>query len=206
MTTIVILSAGGTARELCELIASDFEVIGFLDDFRQGDRVIGKLESAQSFVDSGAKLISALGSYRSMRRRHELLDAMPLEAFIGHRDTRAVVYDSAVLERASTVFPLSVVAAGACVGVHAFVYHNCVISHDADVGAFSILSNSVTVSGGVVIGQNSYIGAGATVMEGCTIGDNAIVAAGATVISDVPDNCIYLSRDRIKPNHYLEHL
>lgn len=198
---LVILACGGTGRELAELAEERFNVLGFLDDARTGSRILGGITEWSRFVP-GASLASGLGSYRSMGRRRQILEALPLEAFATIVADDARVYPSAKLGRALSVFPFSVVATDAVLGDHCLVYHRCVVSHDAVVGDLSILSNAVTLSGGVRIGRNTYVGAGATVLEGVTIGDDCIVAAGATVIADVPDGTIYLGPKKVKENRF----
>lgn len=201
MADVVILARGGTGRELVELLQPEHRVLGFLDDRDPHETVLGPLSDYASYLGR-AFLVSGLGSYRSMRRRREILEAMPLEAFMAYRSRDAVIYPSAVLGAASLVFPLAVASSQVRLGIHTLAYHGCILAHDAVVGDYSIVSNGATLSGGVVVGENCYIGAGAVVLEGLAIGAGSIVAAGATVVSDVPAGTIYIAPGRNKPNHY----
>lgn len=198
---LVILAAGGTGRELAELTADRFNVLGFLDDVKTGPRVLGTMADLHRFLP-GAKICSGLGSYRSMTRRRQILQGMPIEAFVTYVAADARVYSSATIGKAVTVFPGSIVTSDARLGDHSYVYHNCVVAHDANLGDYTILSNSVTVSGNVTIGKNCYIGAGSTILEGVTIGDDCVIAAGATVISDVEPGKIYIAPNKLKDNSY----
>ncbi|MBT8113274.1 MAG: hypothetical protein KJO81_10020 [Gammaproteobacteria bacterium] len=202
MKKLIILSAGGTARELFKLVNKEHEVLGYLDDQIDNAQVIGKIHDFKKFTDQGISVISALGSYKNMSRRKEVLNNIPLNAFVSFYSNQTLIYDTLDTNKGTTIFPYSIISTNVTLGVHCFIYHNCVVSHDSCIGDYTILSNSVTVSGGVIIGENSYIGAGSTVLEGSSIGDNCIVAAGATVIDAVPENSIYISKDNIKPNHY----
>jgi serine acetyltransferase len=49
-------------------------------------------------------------------------------------------------------------------------------------------------------GNNVFIGAGATILGEVKIGNNVIIAARALVLDDIPDNTIYISKD--KKYHY----
>jgi UDP-3-O-[3-hydroxymyristoyl] glucosamine N-acyltransferase len=135
--------------------------------------------------------------------RRRVLEGIPIDAFISFTAADARVYPTARLGRGVTVFPQAVISSGAVLEDHSFVYHGSVIAHDARIGEYSMVSNCACISGSVTIGKNTYIGAGAVVMEKVSIGDNCIVAAGAVVISDIPDNKIHISRDKITDNHYL---
>lgn len=198
---VVILTYGGTGREIGEIASEQFTVIGFLDDVKHGEGIIGKLEDMSNF-DEEVKFISGLGSYRSMELRRRKLEKMELSSFINLISSNAKVYKTAVLGQGIVIFPQTIVSSNAKIGDHVFIYHNCVISHDVIVKNYSMISNSVCVSGGVKIGENCYVGAGSTILEGVSIGDNCIIAAGATVLNDVTDNKIYISKYKVEDNKY----
>jgi sugar O-acyltransferase (sialic acid O-acetyltransferase NeuD family) len=201
MQNLLILACGGTGREIRDFAKEEFTIMGFLDDNKVGLEIVGSLQDYARFT-SQAKLCSALGSYRSMRRRWEMLSSMNIDDFVNVIAADSRIYSDATIGKGVVIFPHSVVSAGAQLGNHVFVYHNCVISHDSVVEDYSMLANSVTISGNVKIGKNCYIGAGATILEGLSIGDNTIIAAGATVVQSVGSNLIYIAKDRVKPNHY----
>ncbi len=198
---VVILTYGGTGRELGEIAAEQYTVLGFLDDLKCGSKILGKLEDVASFSRK-AKFISGLGSYRSMMQRREKLEQMELSSFINLISLDAKIYKSVILGQGIVVFPQTIISSNVKIGDHVFVYHNCVIAHDVKINNYSMISNSVCISGGVSIGENCYIGAGSTILEGRTIGNNCIIAAGAIVLDDVKDNTIYISKDKIKTNKY----
>lgn len=202
---VVILTYGGTGRELGEIAEEQYTVIGFLDDVRHCEEVLGKLEDVSNFYGK-VKFISGLGSYRSMMQRRKKLEKMELSSFINFISINAKIYKTATLGQGIVVFPQTIISSNAKIGDHVFIYHNCVISHDVIVKNYSMISNSVCVSGGVKIGENCYIGAGSTIIEGISIGDNCIIAAGTTVLNDVEDNKIYISKYKIRDNKYINEI
>jgi len=204
MNEVYILSAAGTARELAELVrlSPDYRLLGFLDDYAQGDEVAGALSQWPELCEGGARLLSALGSYKNMDRRRDLLSAIPEERFTAFVHDSVLLYPGADTSAALVVFPYSIVSTGVRVGNHCLVYHGCVLSHDCRLGEFTILANNVTVSGQVEIGENCYLGANCTVNENVRIGNNSIIAAGATVIDDVPEDSIYIAPGKKLPNKY----
>lgn len=203
MKKILILSCAGTARELAELLQLEgkYELLGFLDDYKKEELVLGKISEWSQFSTKG-QFCSALGSYRNMSLKKKILQEIPLETFITFVSKSAIVYPSANVQAGGVIFPFSVISSDAILEEHVLIYHNSVIAHDSFVGSYSIVSNHACVSGNVHIGSCCYIGAGATILEGITIGDNCVIAAGATVVKDVPDNHIYISKEKIKINQY----
>ena len=204
MKKILILSCAGTARELAGLfqLEGQYEVVGFLDDYRKEELVLGKIREWFQFSTKG-QFCSALGSYHNMSLKKKILKEIPLGKFITFVSKSAIIYPSAKVQAGGVVFPFSVISSDAILEEHVLIYHHAVVAHDSFVGNYSIVSNNACISGNVHIGSCCYIGAGATVLEGITIGDNCIIAAGATVVKDVPDNHIYISKEKIKINRYL---
>ncbi len=49
----------------------------------------------------------------------------------------------------------------------------------------------------IIIEDNVWIASGVIILKGTHIGKNSVVAAGAVVLSDVPENSIYYSKDKI---------
>lgn len=198
---LIILSAGGTAREAAQWLSSAYKVVGYLDDSKKDASVLGSLSAAHEFA-STALLFSALGSYRSMAWRFGFLERLHSARFVGLR-AGATIYASAVLDDSAVLFPGSVVSADASLGRHTLIYHGVIVSHDSRVDDYSIVANGAVVSGGVSIGPNCYVGANATILEGRRVGEGSIIAAGATVVCDVPPHSIYFGPRNIKQNHYL---
>lgn len=206
MIDIVILSAGGTGRELQALLAlsNDYNFKGFLDDNSTHKDVIGGISGLSNYANQGIKLISGLGSYHSMERRKNILSSIDTDYFCSYISPQSTIYPGALISNGSVVFPNSILSSNTEVGTLCLIYHSCVISHDCKLSEMCIISNGAVISGNVNIGNNSYIGAGSTILEGINIGQSCIVAAGATVIHDVPDNHIYIAPGKIKRNTYLE--
>jgi sugar O-acyltransferase (sialic acid O-acetyltransferase NeuD family) len=200
---VLILTAGGTGREIYDLLGcnSRYNPIGFLDDASPDIRVKGPLSAWGQY--NHCQFISGLGSYKKMPFRRQFLSGVPLERFTSFCSPLALVYPSAQLHAETTViFPYAVIAANAALAEHTFVYHHAVISHDVSIGAYSMVSNHACISGNVQIGEACYIGANATINEGMSIGHNSIVASGATVIHSVPDNSIYIRPHHVLRNQY----
>ena len=199
---VIILTRGGTGREVYQLLKEQYEVLGFLDDVQQGPDILGTLDRIEHFSGK-AKFCSALGSYRSMTRRRSILERIDPSCFITFVAPEAKIYPDSKVGGGVLVFPQSVLSSQAEIGNHCLVYHNAVLSHDARIGPFTIVGNNVCVSGSATIGENGYVGSGSVILEGIRIGRNCIVAAGAVVVKPVPDDTIYISPREMRTNHYL---
>jgi UDP-N-acetylbacillosamine N-acetyltransferase len=197
----LILGLGGTGRELADLLAREKIDSAFLDDVKTGANIPGKIKDWPKFSESH-KLLSALGSYRSMKQRRIVLSSLPLANFSNFVSPLALVGKDNILGSDLVIFPFSAITVNCKIGDHVLIYHRVITSHDCQIGSYSILSNSCTISGNVIVGENSYIGAGSVVLEGRRIGSNCIIAAGATVTCDVPDGTIYYSKNNIKINSH----
>ena len=137
-----------------------------------------------------------------MKNRWLILRDIPIDLFPALVSTSCCI-DSKYKKHGLIVFPGTHMTCDLEIGIHVFIYHNCVVSHDTSIGNYTMFANSVTVSGNCTIGERVYIGAGVTINEGLTIGSDSIIASGATVICDVPASSIYISKKDIRENKHL---
>jgi sugar O-acyltransferase (sialic acid O-acetyltransferase NeuD family) len=90
----------------------------------------------------------------------------------------------------SHVLAMSVVAAGARLGVGVIVNHGAVVDHESILGDGCHIAPGAVLCGCVTLGENAFIGAGATILPRITIGENAIIGAGAVVTRDIPPGAV----------------
>lgn len=199
MTPLLILGAGGHAREVLELVrclndlVPTFEVLGFVDDDpnRQGRDVKGlpilPRDAALRQLPVGGQVVLALGSSVARRRAASWLDAAGVSSPI-------LVHPRAWVGRNVALGPGTQVAAGAMVstdvtvGRHVIVNQGSSVAHDVALDDFATLAPGVRLSGAVRVGEGADVGTGAVVIQGLTIGAWSICGAGAVVVSDVPAN------------------
>lgn len=205
MTPLVLVGAGGFAREAAEAVVAineerpRFELLGFLDDDPAlagasygGVEVIGPVDALAGMVD--AKVVVCTGhpgDYTSRRR---------IVARIGLSPDRfaTLVHPAAVVPRSVEVGPGSVFLAtavattGLRVGSHVVVMPGVVLTHDGVIGDYATFGAGVRLAGGVRIGTGAYLGAGALVREHRRIGAWSLVGMGSVVTSDVPDGEVWV--------------
>jgi sugar O-acyltransferase (sialic acid O-acetyltransferase NeuD family) len=191
-TDLVIVGAGGLARETAASLGPRWRLLGFLDDDpalhgtdRAGVPVLGPADLARSL---DAQVVVCVGSPRNHGVRARLVTRLDLPA---HRYA-TVVHPSAQVGAGCTAGPGTVVlaqvtlTAGVTVGAHVAVMPQVVLTHDDTVDDFATIASGVRLGGGVRVGRGAYVGAGALIREGVTIGDRSLVGLGSTVLHDVP--------------------
>ncbi len=193
MPDVVILGAGGLAREVAEYVqamSAGHRVVGFVDadSSRAGETlndvpILGTLES----VPSGRPLFAVAGAGNIAPRRQqvsEMTQAGLDPLLVIH--PAAIVLPSARIGRGSIVAPGAVVSSNATLGEHVLVNYGATVGHDVSVGSCSVIGPGARVSGWVTLEDGCYLGAGAIVLPSLTIGQGAVIGAGAVVTHDVP--------------------
>lgn len=198
---IVIVGAGGFAREVAWLIADlnrvrdEWDFRGFVvsDVTRLSDRdsldlVLGDfdwLSTHRGEVDALAFGIGTPGPKAALSRT--------LAELVPEVDWPALVHPTAQFERQSASVGRGVVLCAGVIGtvnlvLDDFVMVNlaCTLGHEARLGRCAALNPTVNVSGGVNIGEEVLVGTGAQILQYVNIGANAVVGAGACVTKDVP--------------------
>jgi sugar O-acyltransferase (sialic acid O-acetyltransferase NeuD family) len=191
LSRLVILGAGGYARELVDL-ATDiggWELVGFAeaDDARRGEvlngvPVVGSLGNVERAGDLFA--VAGSGDIAPRSRQIAEIEAAGIMA-------ATLVHPTAVVSRHSALGEGTVVCAGASVtsnttvGRHVLLNNSVTVAHDITIGDRCVLSPGVRISGWVRIEDGCYLGVGAVVLPRVRIGAGAIVGAGAVVTRDV---------------------
>ena len=197
MRDLVIVGAGGFARETAAAAGPAWNVVGFLDDdpalhgtIRSGLPILGPVGDAAAF---DAAIVVCVGNPRNYRARRQIVERLGLPA---HRYA-TVIHPSVVIDAGSVVGPGSVLLAGTVltadvtVGAHVAVMPHVVLTHDDMVGDYATVASGVRLGGGAVLQQGAYVGAGALVREGVTVGAWSLLGMGSVVLHDVPPGQIW---------------
>ncbi len=198
MKPLVILGAGGHAREQLDLIRTlesvkpHYEVQGFLVDpeyGRPGEEVaglpiLGDLDWLRAAAHE-VELVCAIGSPAGRAAM-----VARVEGLGGRFAT--LVHPSATVGARVALGPGVIVSAGAVLtcdidlASHVHVNVGCSISHDCAFEPFATLAPGCRLAGVVRVGRGAELGVGCTISDRQCIGDWSIVGAGAVVVSDVP--------------------
>ncbi len=200
MQTVVIIGAGGHAREVVDVIDAinsfklRYKVIGFIVDpiFMASDEFINDLPILGDFdwlnnMKDKVLLICGVGlphhRYSLIKRTEKL----------GYKFV-TIIHPNAIVAKRVKVGNGVIITAGSIltnnvhIHDHVHVNLNCTISHDSVLHNFVTLSPGTHVSGNVIIEEGVFVGTGANIIEKKKIGRWSTVGAGGTVIQDVPPN------------------
>jgi sugar O-acyltransferase (sialic acid O-acetyltransferase NeuD family) len=195
---LIILGAGGTSREIAEMIASSPElstrwsVRGFLDDAAEragslvdGVPVLGRLDDAHAHP--GASFVVGIASHRDPLLRKKIVERLRLSP---ERFTTLVHPSSFVSSRAHVGFGTVVmqnvaVTTGATIGSHVLLSPGVQIAHDSSIADYTVLAPRATINGNVRIGECVYIGAAAVIAPNVVAAPGALVGIGTVVTRNV---------------------
>jgi sugar O-acyltransferase (sialic acid O-acetyltransferase NeuD family) len=200
MKPVVIIGAGGFAREVLDVIDAvnrekpQYDMLGYIVDPQYGspgslvndkpilggfDWLSKRSEEVQAFCAVGA----SHHRYRLVKRA----EAVGCRFF-------SIVHPTATLTRWIHLGEGTVITAGCIltnqirIGNHVHVNLDCTVGHDAIVEDFVTFAPGVHVSGNVTAREGAYVGTGANIIEKVEIGAWSIVGAGSVVTRDVPAN------------------
>jgi sugar O-acyltransferase (sialic acid O-acetyltransferase NeuD family) len=200
MKPIVIVGAGGFAREVAYLIDDinaerrEWELLGYIDSVEAPGTPIGAsavlgddgfLQQASAALD----VVIGIGSPEAIRRiaakiaPHSKLSYPNLIHPTVRLHTGRVRFGRGNIVCAGNIFTTDIT-----VGSFNIVNLSCTVGHDTVIGDHCVINPGANISGGVHIGDDCLIGTGATILQNKQIGPGAIVGAGAVVTRDVPES------------------
>nr|WP_221381643.1 acetyltransferase [Actinoplanes polyasparticus] len=193
MNSLVIVGAGGFARETAAAAGQDWKVVGFVDDdpalhgaSRSGLPILGAIDSVRDMPE--VEVVVCVGNPRNFTARRGIVERLGLP---GDRYA-TVVHPLASVGAGSRIGPGTVLLAGTVltadvsVGSHVAVMPQAVLTHDDQVGDYGTIASGVRLGGGVITDEGAYIGAGALIREGVKVGAWSLVGMGSVVLHDVP--------------------
>jgi sugar O-acyltransferase (sialic acid O-acetyltransferase NeuD family) len=217
MTGVVILGAGGFARETYWVFLEDnaekkkWNVIGFVDDNPKlhGTElcdipVLGGFDWLEQNAGNRFQVICGVGNPR-------LRKAIAARAAALGFDFCTVVHPDVRMSRWVELGAGTIVTAGSIlttqikIGPHTIVNLDSTIGHDTIVGAYCNINPGCHISGCVKFGDGVDFGTGAVIVHGKSVGDWSVIGAGAVVADDIPSHVTAVGVPcRVIKNHQLE--
>lgn len=200
MQRVVIIGAGGFAREILDIldavnhVKASYDILGFIVDPQYAEQgtlvndmpVLGGFEWLGSHREN-VMAICGVGAPELRFRLVVRAKGLGVRFF-------SVTHPGAILTRWVSIGEGTIITAGCIltnriqIGNHVHVNLDCTIGHDSVIEDFVTLSPGVHVSGNVLLGEGCNVGTGANIIEKKTVGAWSILGAGTTVTSDVPPN------------------
>ncbi len=194
------------AKDLGQLIAyhakatSQFEVVGFFDDFCTAGEmttngpVLGKIADAiKHFTDNHFdQFILGIG-YNHLDFRwkcySELSQKIPAATLI---HPSCYVDPSVQISSGCFLLPGCTLDAGVSIGENTLLNTSVSIAHDTTVGNNCFLGPGVNLTGFISVGSNCFLGAGTTVVDKIKINDQVQTGAGAVVTKSITESGLYV--------------
>lgn len=154
---ILILGAGSYGKEVKEVLEQIriFKRIAFLDDFAEGEGILGKCTDAESFRNGYPCAFVAIGDNEIRRRyAHMLMDKHFLIPTIISPD--AIVSPKAVIGTGTMIFAQGNVGAST-VGDFCIVEPNGLVNANAYVGSFSHLDSGAIILKDTEVPEETWV-------------------------------------------------
>jgi sugar O-acyltransferase (sialic acid O-acetyltransferase NeuD family) len=197
---IVILGAGGHAREVLDVIDAinqenpRFEMLGFVVEpgyeppgtMINDKPVLGHFDWLEEHRGE-VKAVCGVGFSAPRYRVVKKMDQLGVK-FVN------LVHPNALLTRWVTMGTGVIITAGCIltnqitIGNHVHINRMSNIGHDNVLEDFATVSPGANLSGNVTLKEGCFIGTGASIIEGQTVGAWSRIGAGAAVIDDIPAN------------------
>lgn len=199
MKDIVIIGAGGFAREVAWLIENinkskrQWNLLGFIDDDENlhgkklnGYDILGDIGYLNKLKNE-VYCVIAIGDGKT---RKQIVDRINK-----NRKFATLIHPDVDLSSTNLIGEGCIICCGTILTVnialknHIIINLDCTIGHDAILEDYTTLMPSVNVSGNVFIDKYTTVGTGTNIIQGLRIGKNSIIGAGSVVIRDIEDNC-----------------
>lgn len=193
MKKIVIIGAGGNARELADMLRAlpEFRVLGFLTNMhgKYDSPVLGDFSwpdahQVDAFAMGIGEPIAKFKVGQELAMRYPHIEWPPIvhpSAYLGNY---------AKLGRGVVVCVRAVATVSVDLGDFSQLNFGSTVGHEAVIGAGSLINPGANISGGVELGRSVMVGTGAQILQYVKVGDEAQVGAGAVVTKDVPAGTI----------------
>lgn len=190
---LVLLGAGGFAREALCWIGREYEVVAMfsegaqLNEERLGVPVVSCLENL-----SGRFFLPCVGNPKAKMTLYQ----KAVES--GLIPCPPIVHESSVVGRevhlspASIICPQSVITTNVQAGFGLLMNLGCTLGHDVRVGAFVTISPGCNVSGNCRIDDRAYLGTNSVLREGVQVGKDAVLGMGAVLTKDIPQKEVWI--------------
>lgn len=205
MRPLVLVGAGGFARETAELVRAinavrpTWNLLGYLDDAPalagttvSGLPVLGGIGHLAELDDDTAVVV-CVGNPRNFLSRAKVVGrlALPADRYATLVHPAAVVAGSVRLGVGTVVHATTVFTCDVAVGSHVAVMPGVVLTHDDVVEDYATFGAGVRLAGGTFVHTGAYVGSGALVREHLTIGAWSLVGMGSVVTRSIPSGQVW---------------
>ena len=195
MKNLVILGAGGLAREVYDLANycygndPDFRIRGFLSDGPSNIESYGYPPVLSTVNDYEIKqddvFVSGIGNVMDRKKVVEIILKKGGQ-FINLIHPSVVVSPSVRLGTGIAIKAFSVLASNVTIGDFTFLQSSTICGHDVNIGNFCHVNSFSFFAGCVTVDDLVTINAGTRIVQSRHIGQGSVIGMGSVVIKDVP--------------------
>lgn len=197
MRNLVILGAGGFAREVFDLgnycFGNDpsFKIKGFLSDNPSDIEDYGYppvLATVDGYdIEEDDLFIPGIGNVNDRKKVVEKITKKG-GTFINLVHPSAVISPSVKLGTGVAIKAFCVLASNVVIGDYTFLQSSVICGHDVQIGNFCHINSFSFFAGCVKLNDLVTVNAGARIIQSRLIGKGSTVGIGSVVIKDIPEN------------------
>lgn len=182
---LVILGAGGFAREAFSWLGPEYQVEAFYSQYGDAKSIFGIPVIDTLDGMDGCEFLPAIGDPT------DKANVWNLALLSSLKPCRPIIHPSAIIGRDCRIELGSVICPNVVLTTNVYIGHGVILNLGATVGHDSSLFDFVTVSpganisGNVLIESLAYIGTNSCIREKLYIGDLSVIGMGAVVVKDV---------------------
>jgi sugar O-acyltransferase (sialic acid O-acetyltransferase NeuD family) len=194
---MILLGAGGHARELLDIISKDCQNVYLFDNYTQyihptlyDFTIFTSINEVKKVLEVDNKIALATGN---VKLRHTLYDQFKRL----NGTFPPIISSSAIISKqfcdiqeGVNIMHLVFISNNTSIGIGTLINSRVNIHHDVRIGDFCEIGPGAIILGNVQIKKSTFIGAGAIILPGVEIGENCVVGAGSIVTKSIKDNTL----------------
>lgn len=189
MNKVVIIGAGGLARELAEWCKDEYKVVGFSG---YETDVVGNFGVDILPLHTNTRYaLMAIGSPELKTKLYHQLSDRGFY-FLHFIHPSSVVANTRTISQGAIVAPKCLISTDVFIGMCSYVNFMVGIGHDTIIEDFVQINPGAQIGGNAVIESGSLIGSGSTILHKVKIGKNAVVGSGSVCARNVECNTTVL--------------
>ncbi|MGN5130888.1 acetyltransferase [Aeromonas hydrophila] len=190
---LIIIGAGGFAKSILDsLDYTKIEVIGFIDQYKQGFHqdypiITDKIENFKNADDY--HFFIAVGE--PIIRRNYLYEIRKLNLKqINIIDPTALISCHVELGEGIYIGKMCIVNRDVKIDDCAVINTRSLIEHGNRIGTCTNISTNVVLNGDVIVGEQTFVGSCTVVNGQISIGSHSIIGSGSVVIRNIKDKVV----------------
>ena len=172
---------GQVVKNLVKVCGHDFE--GFIDDYKEGDLVIGTYEYIKTQSQYKWHGIAIAIGYKDLAKRWDIYQKLNIDGY----KIISLIHPQALISPTSNIGRGSIIMMGAIVDCFteikelSVLWNGSVVSHNSIIGENSFISPNATICGCTEIGRNTFIGAGSIITDHKKVPERSFIKAGSVI-------------------------